>query len=83
MLKAIIRPRNHYWRGNFTIANCEMAKCGWKARVGSGDGKKQVNGKEAYSAVHIFKDVAEFRLSLNPEYGHGVMILRIWTSTAA
>lgn len=42
--------------------------------IGSG---KQVKGEEAYSAVHIFKEVAEFRQTdINPDFGHEVLDIK-------
>ncbi len=74
MLETIIRPifqaitgtRKFYYRKLHEMAPSEKGRR--VLEIGSG---KQVKGKEAYSAVHIFEDVAEFcQTDLNPEYGH-------------
>jgi SAM-dependent methyltransferase len=87
MLKAIIRPifqaitgtRKFYYRKLHEMAPSAAGKR--VLEIGSG---KQVNGKEAYSAVHIFKDVAEFRQTdLNPEYGHESLDITDMDITAA
>jgi SAM-dependent methyltransferase len=62
----ITRTRKFYYRRLREIAPGARGKR--VLEIGSG---KQVRGKEAYSAVHIFTEAAEFRQTdLNPEFGH-------------
>ena len=77
MIKSIARPvihaitgtRKYYYRRLRDIA---PSASGLKLlEIGSG---KQVKGMEAYSAIHIFTDVAEFRQTdINPDFGHQVL----------
>ena len=66
LLQAITGTRKFYYRRLGEIA--PSARGLRVLEIGSG---KQVNGEEAYSAVHIFHDVAEFRQTdMNPAFGH-------------
>lgn len=66
LVHMVTRTRKFYYRRLRELA--PSAKGKRVLEIGSG---KQVKGKEAYSAVHIFTDVAEFRQTdLNPEFGH-------------
>jgi len=66
LVQTITGTRKFYYRRLGEIAPSAR---GLKVlEIGSG---KQVKGQEAYSAVHIFRDVAEFRQTdLNPAFGH-------------
>ena len=62
----ITRTRKFYYRRLREIAPSARGKR--VLEIGSG---KQIKGQEAYSAVHIFTDVAEFRQTdMNPAFGH-------------
>jgi SAM-dependent methyltransferase len=66
LVHLITRTRNFYYRRLREIAPSARGKR--VLEIGSG---KHVRGKEAYSAIHIFSDVAEFRQTdLNPAFGH-------------
>ena len=74
MIQTIVRKAVHLVTGNRKFYYRRLHEIAPSARgqkvleIGSG---KQVKGEEAYSAVHIFDDVAEFRQTdLNPEFGH-------------
>ncbi len=68
-LQAITGTRKFYYRKLAALA--PSAKGKRVLEIGSG---KQVRGKETYSAVHIFQDVAEFRQTdMNPEFGHEIL----------
>lgn len=65
----ITRERQFYYKRLAEIA--PSVKGQRVLEIGSG---KQVKGQEAYSAIHIFKDVAEFRQTdINPEFGHEIL----------
>ncbi|WP_299949848.1 methyltransferase domain-containing protein [uncultured Ruegeria sp.] len=69
LVQAITRTRKFYYRRLREIAPTARGHC--ILEIGSG---KQVKGQEAYSAVHIFTDVAEFRQTdMNPAHGHEVL----------
>ncbi|SDX79292.1 DREV methyltransferase [Ruegeria halocynthiae] len=69
LLQAVTRTRDFYYRRLREIA--PSARDQRVLEIGSG---KQVKGQEAYSAVHIFNDVAEFRQTdINPAHGHEVL----------
>lgn len=66
LVQAITRTRKFYYNRLRDIAPGFEGKR--VLEIGSG---KQVKGQEAYSAVHIFDKVAEFRQTdLNPAFGH-------------
>lgn len=77
MIKALAKAIVHVVTGNRKLyynrlrAIASSAEGKRVLEIGSG---KQVKGKEAYSAVHIFKNVAEFRQTdLNPDFGHELL----------
>lgn len=77
MIKSIARTIVHLITGNRKYYYRQLAAIAPSAKgkrvleIGSG---KQVKGREAYSAVHIFEDVAEFRQTdMNPEFGHEIL----------
>ena len=87
MIKAIARPIVHFITGTRKFYYSRLRNIAPSAEgkrvleIGSG---KLVKGKEAYSAVHIFNDVAEFRQSdLNPDYGHEALDITAMEITQA
>ncbi|MEM7472972.1 MAG: methyltransferase domain-containing protein [Pseudomonadota bacterium] len=72
LVQAITGTRKFYYRRLHEIA--PSARGLRVLEIGSG---KQIKGQEAYSAVHIFKDVEEFRQTdINPEFGHEVLDIK-------
>ncbi len=77
MLAKVAKPLLHTISGSRKFYYSQLSLLAQSSKqskileIGSG---KQVKGKEAYSAKHIFKDAKEFRQTdINPEYGHEVL----------